>query len=111
MASSVQTTRTGGRGIRKAVMDALPIRPIKLSEIYSIGFHRQYEVIQSHEENGQLGLDRTRQVRGNARGLDRIIGVGNRYKFLGGNGIHVYSRPDFIHYLLFYLFHLDKFPK
>lgn len=33
-------------------------------------------------ENTELDLDRTRQGRGNARGLDLVIGVGNRHKFL-----------------------------
>lgn len=51
MAFLVQTMRTGGRGIRKAVMDALPTRPIKLSETYSNGFHRRYKEVQRGAES------------------------------------------------------------
>lgn len=64
MAFLARTMRTGGRGIRKAVMDALPTRPIKLSETYSNGFRRRYnEVEKPVVENTQLDLDRIRQGR------------------------------------------------
>lgn len=62
MAFLARTMRTGGRGIRKAVMDALPTRPIKLSETYSNGFRRRYKEVQKPVvENTQLDLDRIRQ--------------------------------------------------
>jgi hypothetical protein len=89
MASLMRTTRTGGHGIRKAVMDALLIRPIKLSETYSNGFRRRHEQVQNTMvKNTQLDLDRTRQGRRYAGGLRQGY---RRRKWISVIGCTIYT--------------------